>query len=881
MTESFRLSRRDFLYIGILVLAVLVWFHRFFFFGEMLIPPNANSLYPWYGMAAYTEPHPQGSMDAVRESYIAWALDHKYLREGNAPYWNPYILSGTPLLANQFAIPFSPFKLLNVVFSAPRAWSWAIAIKTFLAGLFTYLSLRALGRGYAASTIGGLVWMLSWPLAHQAQTTYNEGTALLAGVFFFILRSYQADQWRERLRHGLLAALLAGFQFLAGNVQMTVYSFVLLLGFALYWAWDHAAPSLYGRTSVKDSLPFPSLFTGREAKNLLFSPFLFTSRQVKNLLFSPSLFTGRGLGGGVRKLRPLLTLVLVYLGGALIGMIQNASSYELLGGSIRGEAQTHLNKGIEPYTAISFLNPWIYFWRNFEFPTLRVDYWLTYRWNPYIGLLPLLACGLAVIFVKNRTARAIAVMTLGVFAVLHLLYWRPIFNLVSGLPGYDALDQTRWLIVLPFPLAVLAAYGIDWLLDEGQAQWRRLRRALWAAALVIPLMLAGMIALRLFFGGEVEAAEALPTTFANQGIQIGTRIMADYYRIENPLFAASFVIALAALGITGAYGSGRLTRRRAEWLLIGLAAADLLFFARVHIASTPSELVYPKTPAIEFLQAQDGIFRIGAAPNTLYEGRPTGPYSRYRDDHGWYLSSSQPILTPNTAALFGLQDIRGYESVYSLRYSQYMAKIDGRETPFGALLTPQTVTHPMLDALNMRYVLAVEPLDDPALTLVYDGEILIYENLKALPRVHLYAEYTVLADADAVLAALASPDYDPKTDLFFETDPQFDLPTEANISQARAEILRYGPNRVSIAVNAPSSAILVLADQNYPGWRAYVDGAETPIHTANTLFRAIQVPAGQHRVEFRYESDVVRWGLWVSAVSFAMVVLGIVILLIF
>jgi uncharacterized membrane protein YfhO len=52
-----------------------------------------------------------------------------------------------------------------------------------------------------------------------------------------------------------------------------------------------------------------------------------------------------------------------------------------------------------------------------------------------------------------------------------------------------------------------------------------------------------------------------------------------------------------------------------------------------------------------------------------------------------------------------------------------------------------------------------------------------------------------------------------------------------------------------------------------------VDGKRTPILKADYLLRAVPVPAGRHRVEFRYESPAVRRGLLLSLVSL-LVVLG-------
>ncbi|MBZ0310337.1 MAG: hypothetical protein K8I82_30025, partial [Anaerolineae bacterium] len=341
------------------------------------------------------------------------------------------------------------YKLLNVIFSAPVAWSWAQILKTFFNGLFMYLSLRALNRGEAASLVGALAWMCSWPLAHQTQTTYNEGVALLPVIFFFTLKSCQTQTRRQQWSYGLAAAIVTGFHFLSGNIQMSVYVFLLLLGFFVGWAW------------VQKS-----------------------------------------------GFRPALTLILVYIGGVLVGSVQIWTTYELLGLSIRGAAQTYQNKGILPYTEISFLNPWIYFWQNFEFPDIKDHYWLNDRWNPYIGIVPLFMMLLAVRFVRDRLARAIMILTFGLLAVLHLLYFRPIFNLASHIPGYDLLDQERFLIVIPFPLAVLAAYGLDWLLEEGQPL-KKLRPYLLLASLLLVLMLGGMVGLMTFFEGEVAETRTL------------------------------------------------------------------------------------------------------------------------------------------------------------------------------------------------------------------------------------------------------------------------------------------------------------------------------------------------------------------------------------
>ena len=53
----------------------------------------------------------------------------------------------------------------------------------------------------------------------------------------------------------------------------------------------------------------------------------------------------------------------------------------------------------------------------------------------------------------------------------------------------------------------------------------------------------------------------------------------------------------------------------------------------------------------------------------------------------------------------------------------------------------------------------------------------------------------------------------------------------------------------------------MVADTDYPGWEAAVDGQPVPILRANVAFRAVEVPAGEHVVEFRFRPASARNGL--------------------
>ena len=80
------------------------------------------------------------------------------------------------------------------------------------------------------------------------------------------------------------------------------------------------------------------------------------------------------------------------------------------------------------------------------------------------------------------------------------------------------------------------------------------------------------------------------------------------------------------------------------------------------------------------------------------------------------------------------------------------------------------------------------------------------------------------------------------------------------------------PLRVELAATMRGDGYVVLADTAYPGWRATVDGVETPIFAANGLFRAVFVRDGSHRVRFEYRPRALHLGAAIAALTAALAV---------
>jgi hypothetical protein len=82
-----------------------------------------------------------------------------------------------------------------------------------------------------------------------------------------------------------------------------------------------------------------------------------------------------------------------------------------------------------------------------------------------------------------------------------------------------------------------------------------------------------------------------------------------------------------------------------------------------------------------------------------------------------------------------------------------------------------------------------------------------------------------------------------------------------------AAVLSWQPEERMLRVSSDAGGEFVLLEQNFPGWRAYVDGRQTQISAHEGVFQRIQVPPGSHTLRFVYRPLSVAAGLTISALS--------------
>jgi hypothetical protein len=140
-----------------------------------------------------------------------------------------------------------------------------------------------------------------------------------------------------------------------------------------------------------------------------------------------------------------------------------------------------------------------------------------------------------------------------------------------------------------------------------------------------------------------------------------------------------------------------------------------------------------------------------------------------------------------------------------------------------------------------------------------------FENPKALPRFFLVGRVIEAGSPKEALAILKSPEFDPGQAAVVEgARPKVEAGEFAPV-----RVVRYEAEGVELEYESKRAAMLVSSETWYPGWRAWLDGNETPLVMVNAAFRGVAAPAGRHRVEMRYSPDSLKWGAAVSIMAVA------------
>jgi hypothetical protein len=192
---------------------------------------------------------PWSDQYATGYAFRAWAAE-QWKTTGRIPLWNPEIFGGMPFVAGMHGDIFYPTAWLRLVLPIDVAMNLGFVVHYVLAGLFTYLLLRALRVSWTGSVVGGLAYQLSGLVASYVNPGHD-GKLFVTALFPLALL---ALVWvlRDRRWEGLsLLALVTGLGVLSPHPQLLYYMLVAAGLFALYLTFGEPTQAPLNRRLLK------------------------------------------------------------------------------------------------------------------------------------------------------------------------------------------------------------------------------------------------------------------------------------------------------------------------------------------------------------------------------------------------------------------------------------------------------------------------------------------------------------------------------------------------------------------------------------------------------------------------------------------------------
>ena len=315
------------------------------------------------------------------------------------------------------------------------------------------------------------------------------------------------------------------------------------------------------------------------------------------------------------------------------------------------------------------------------------------------------------------------------------------------------------------------------------------------------------------------------------------------------------MVLLRNLGVSILLTAGTLAylhiSKRGRWILVAVTVVSAWYFTSKSFYFGERQFVYPEVPLISQLQNIAGRDRIGFANDT----------SR--------IPSSGNVV-------YGLYSAEGLNPVFPLRYGQLIksafnggrltndvprisVQVDLERASIDATQSGRRIAK-LMSLLDMKYI--TEKKESgwyarvfPRHTSVWESTYFrIWENPDTLPRAFVATNIIVEKDPQKILDALYQVD--------LRTTAIVEEPITVSPGTNSVTVDTYRMNDITMSVHSTSDGLLVLTDNWAPGWRANVDGEETPVYRTDFTFRGVPVPAGDHKVFMYYWPDSLTFGLW-------------------
>lgn len=441
----------------------------------------------------------------------------------------------------------------------------------------------------------------------------------------------------------------------------------------------------------------------------------------------------------------------------------------------------------------------------------------------YFGAIVCFLFVLGVFIVDNRYKWWIVSTT---FLFIFLSFGRN-FPFVSDLffdylPMYNKFRAVESTLVIPALLIPLLAFmGVKELIDQKDSRRDLTKKLLWSLCLTGGLMLVFMLVPTLFFSFKNQYHGVIIDSFAkmfNGNIEAANEMAGALIkdRINNARTDAlrSLIFICITFGLLWMMLKSKLKVGTA-FIILGIAIlADMWPVNRRYLNN---DNFYEKS------ELEQGFYPTAADQFIL-----TDPALDYR-----VLDLSRPSPFFNASASYFHKSVGGRHSARLQRYDELLtAQFSGK------------INEHVLDMLNTKYLIVADKASPAPQAIKRPG---------ALGNAWFIDKVTYVNNADEEMNAIT--DFDPRSTAIVHKDFK-NLVAETGSADASSKIVltRYHPDHLVYEYKSPKDAIAVFAEIWYDkGWNAYLDGKKIPYFRANYILRAAKLPAGAHRLEFKFE----------------------------
>ncbi len=340
---------------------------------------------------------------------------------------------------------------------------------------------------------------------------------------------------------------------------------------------------------------------------------------------------------------------------------------------------------------------------------------------------------------------------------------------------------------------------------------------------------------------DVAIAVATVVLFA------GTVLAWTYRRGSGPVLGAELArdLAIAAAALAAVFVGALAATRHPRWAAFLMAFGALLpladFGHRQVPTIAPSYWDDPMTvQAIRTARCPDGPCPLERRLDRVAFRRVPAHYLKA----GWLIDRKRYAGTVDSLIynLPLLYDLPAVDGILPLRSQEFL-------DVYQPLVRDRSRS---LGVFGARWLVTTVRPTAPGMRRLLDGPVSVWEDPNALPRAFAVHAFEAIADPKA-RAARVVEGTGLRDTVVLDTPPEGFTPApppEDTASTVR--VADYTENAVTLEASMAADGLVVLLDRDYPGWQARIDGRPAPILRANHLFRAVPVPAGEHKVTFSF-----------------------------